>query len=341
MDSRTLLLVLAVLLVNLFSRFYGFWVITRQDTPWGKGLFFWPALLIQLLVPLPLPKEYPLLKWLLLSNTCLHVFKLIDYYHRYESLSEKDRNFRRFFHSFECLYTADIRKSFVKISPNSPMEKGDKGDVYQGLLYLVLGMTLLLLNRHFGWWSALGGSPALNYATLAVEYYLLCVGLVTLGVGIHRMMGYRVGGFFHEHARACSPVEFWARWNVPVHEWLMDNVYKKFGGGRAAPDRNRRHPYRGLFATFLASGLFHEYTVSLASNTLNGFMLAYFMTQFLLVVMSISLHRFLNWYLPNYSRLRLARSFLGVKWLLTLCCVLLPVPLFIHNFEKVFPLHTF
>ncbi|MFN3467749.1 MAG: hypothetical protein ACK4WF_08625, partial [Candidatus Brocadiales bacterium] len=129
MDSRTLLLVLAVLLVNLLSRFYGFWVITRQDTPWKKGLSFWPAIVIQLLVPLPLPEEYPLLKWLLLSNTCLHVFKLIDYYHRYESLSEKDRNFRRFFHSFECLYTADIRKSFVKEAPSSGVGAGPAQDM--------------------------------------------------------------------------------------------------------------------------------------------------------------------------------------------------------------------
>ncbi|MFN3466071.1 MAG: MBOAT family O-acyltransferase, partial [Candidatus Brocadiales bacterium] len=126
-----------------------------------------------------------------------------------------------------------------------------------------------------------------------------------------------------------------------VHEWLMDNVYKKFGGGRTAPDRGRRHPYCGLFATFLASGLFHEYIISLASNTLNGFMLAYFMTQFFLVVFSISVHHFLNRQFPGYARVRLTRPFKGIKWLLTLSCVLLPVPLFIHNFEKVFPLHTF
>src|SRR3990167_8609882 len=119
MDPQTLLLVLAVLFTNILSRFYGFWVIARLDTHWKKGLFFWPAILIQLLVPLSLPKEHPWLKWLLLCNTCFHAFKLIDYYYRYESLPEKDRNFKRFFHSFECLYTADIRKSFVT-SPLPP-----------------------------------------------------------------------------------------------------------------------------------------------------------------------------------------------------------------------------
>ncbi len=331
MDSRTLLLVLAVVFVNLLSRFYGFWIITRSSNPWKKGLLFWPAILIQLLMPLPLPKEYPLLKWLLLSNTCLHVFKLIDYYRRYESLSERDRNFKRFFHSFECLYTTDIRKSFVK---EGGQVEGARKALKQGLLYLALGTTFLLLNRHFGWWSALGGSPLLDYSTLAAEYYLLCVGLVHLGVGIHRMMGYKVEDFFLEPTRARSPGEFWATWNIPVHEWLRDNIYNKFGG--------RLHPYRGLFATFLVSGLFHEYIVSLASNTLNGFMLAYFMTQFLFVVLSISLHRFLNSLVPaGYSRIRLTRPFQDLKWLLTVCSVLLPVPLFIHNLNKVFPLHTF
>jgi len=330
MDPQTLLLVLAVLFTNILSRFYGFWVIARLDTHRKKGLFFWPAILIQLLVPLSLPKEHPWLKWLLLCNTCFHAFKLIDYYYRYESLPEKDRNFKRFFHSFECLYTADIRKSFVTSPLTPPAGNGGRGDFYRGLLYLALGTTFLLLNRHSGWWRL---SPQLDYLTLGLEYYLLCVGLVYLGVGIHKRMGYEVEGFFHEPASARSPGEFWAGWNVPVHEWLRDNVYKRVGG--------RRHPYRGLFATFLFSGLFHEYIISLASNTLNGFMVAYFMTQFVCVVFSISLHRFLNQYLPDYSRMRLTRPFLGVKWFLTLSCVLIPVSLFIHNFKKVFPLHTF
>jgi hypothetical protein len=352
MDSKTLFLVLAVLVVNISSRFYGFWIITSQASPRQKGRLFWPAISLQLLVPISLPSEYPILKFLLLCNTCLHVFKLIDYYHRYESLSERDRNFKRFFHFFECLYTADIRKSFLKVASTegilSPLRGGNReglditlrlalpfkamGALGQGVVYLALGMVFLTLNRRFGWWAAFGGTAPLDYVTLAVEYYLICVGLVNTGVGLHRRMGYKVEGFFSEPLRAGSPGEFWARWNIPVHEWLKDNVYKKFGG--------RRHPYRGLFATFLASGLFHEYIISLATNTLNGFMVAYFMTQFLLVVLSISLHRLLDSCLPVYARVRLTRPFQGMKWSLTVCCVLLPVPLFIHNFEKIFPLHT-
>ncbi len=335
MDQRTLLLLLAVIFVNVLSRFYGFRVIAGLSTQPKKGLFFWPAVSVQLLVPLFLPKEHPILRWFMLSNTCLHVFKLIDYYNRYESLSEKDKNFKRFFQSFECLYTADIRKSFIKTSPPEVGRLVHNQAFIKGFLYVAFGMTFLLLNRRFGWWSALGGSFLLEYSTLAVEYYFLCVGLVNLGVGIHRMMGYEVEGFFHGHARACSPGEFWVRWNVPVHEWLRDNVYRKFGGD------GHRYPYCGLFATFLVSGLFHEYTVSLATNTFNGFMLAYFMTQFLSVVLSISLHRLLSRGLPDYANMRSKRWFLGVKWFLTLSCVLLPVPLFIHNFKKIFPLHTF
>jgi D-alanyl-lipoteichoic acid acyltransferase DltB (MBOAT superfamily) len=262
-----------------------------------------------------------------LSNTCLHVFKLIDYYNRYDSLSERDRGFKRFFHSFDCLYTADVRKSFVKEAVDRP---GATQTLNRGLSYLAFGTAFLLLNRHFGWWRL---SPKLNYLTLGVEYYFFCVGLVYIGVGIHRVLGYKVEGFFLEHTGASSPVEFWTRWNVPVHEWLRDNIHRKFGG--------RRHPYRGLFATFLVSGLFHEYIVSLATNTLNGFMLAYFMTQFLSVILSISLHQSLSHLFPGYSRLRLTRPFQTLKWMLTLFCILLPVPLFIHNFNKVFQLHTF
>ncbi len=326
MYQKVFLLALAVLSVNLLSRFYGFWVISQGATRRKKGLLFWPAIFIQLLVPLPFPVEYTLLKFLLLSNTCLHVFKLIDYYHRYDFLPERDKNFKRFFHSFECMYTTNIRKSFVRESPIvSP-----RSVISKGLLYIVLGMACLLLNRHYGWWKV---SPLMDYFTLGVEYYFLCVGLVYFGVGIHRGMGYRVNGFFREPIRARSPLEFWARWNIPVHEWLRDNIYKKLGG--------HRHRYRGLFATFFLSGLFHEYILSMASNTLNGYMLAYFMIQFLVLVSSMYLNIVLKNQLANYPRVRSARWFRGVSRLLTFTCILLPVPLFIHNFKKVFPIHNF
>lgn len=74
-----------------------------------------------------------------------------------------------------------------------------------------------------------------------------------------------------------TPAEFWARrWNTWIHAMLHQYVFLPCGG--------RRHPVRGTFAAFGASGIFHVGLVAAGTLSLSGWMLGYFLLQGALVV---------------------------------------------------------
>ena len=156
------------------------------------------------------------------------------------------------------------------------------------------------------------------------------MSVVIFIVNLHRLRGYEVSEFFLNPFRSSSPGEFWARWNIPVHEWLRADVFLKAGG--------RHHFWRATLFTFIVSGIFHEYTISLASNTLNGFMVTYFLIQFLAFQMGASLHHLLS-KSTLYRKMETGKSLLVIRWTLTMVSVFLPSVLFLHNLRKVFPIH--
>ena len=62
--------------------------------------------------------------------------------------------------------------------------------------------------------------------------------------------------FYRDWWNATTIGEFWRNWNVPIHRWCVRHLYKPmlikghFSGTVAS------------FATFLVSGIFHEYIIS-------------------------------------------------------------------------------
>lgn len=199
--------------------------------------------------------------------------------------------------------------------------------ILAGLLYGALGGALLALNRDLEWWKV---SPIVDYATLGLEYYLFLIFTASAIMNIYRIMGYEVSEFFDAPLFALSPGEFWRRWNRPMQEWLMDNVFHQVTG--------LKRLYAGVLVTFAASGLFHEYTISLPSGTINGFMLAYFLIQSCVYLLSIRLHRLLSGSVRDYKK---RKDLIILKWGLTMASLAVPGVLFIHNLRKVFPLHEF
>jgi len=67
---------------------------------------------------------------------------------------------------------------------------------------------------------------------------------------------------------ACSPAEFWRRWNRPMYRWFLENVYKPAGGFR--------HPYVAGLAAFALAGLLHEYLYAVIFGRVTGYILAFF-----------------------------------------------------------------
>lgn len=286
----------------------------------------WGSISLLGLTPLILPQTHVIIKWFLLNYTGLHILKLIDYYNRYESLPEYQKRFWKFFHSFDHLYTTNITKCLPRgactLSPSAIFKK-----FLAGTLYGALGAGLLSLNLSRGWWKI---SPVVDYAMLGLEYYLFFVFIATLMVSVYRTIGYEVSEFFETPLYALSPGEFWRRWNKPMQEWLMDNVFNQVMG--------RKRLYTGIILTFAASGLFHEYTISLASDTINGFMLAYFLLQSGAYLLSIYLHHVLSGSITDYEK---RKDIIVIKWASTMASLTVPGVLFIHNLRKVFPLHEF
>ncbi len=61
---------------------------------------------------------------------------------------------------------------------------------------------------------------------------------------------------------ACSPAEFWRRWNRPVGHWFSKHVFVRVGG--------TKNPLRATVVTFAVSGLMHEYVIAMFAGRVTG-----------------------------------------------------------------------
>jgi D-alanyl-lipoteichoic acid acyltransferase DltB (MBOAT superfamily) len=277
-------------------------------------------------VPVISLQANPAVNFFLLNYTGLHVLKLIDYHNRYNSLPEQYKNFRTFFHSFDHLYTTNVTKCLPRGTCTLPTSVILRKTL-TGTAYGLLATALLALNWNLAWWKV---SPVVDYITLGLEYYLLLMFVTTMLIAVYRLLGYEVAEFFNRPSYSLSPREFWGRWNLPMQEWLAYNVFNQVAG--------RRRLYTGVLLTFIVSGLIHEYAVSLASCTINGFLLTYFMIQSFACLLSIHLRRRPPRFLVNYTG---AKGLKIAQWALTMACLVIPGILFIYNLKKVFPFNEF
>lgn len=94
-------------------------------------------------------------------------------------------------------------------------------------------------------------ASSINHAVVA-----LCAGL-----------GMRVDEAFRYPLLAHSVLDFWARYNVWIHQWLKTHVFERVG---------RRRPAVGILAAFAFSGILHEYIVDVVAPDLIGRQFAFF-----------------------------------------------------------------
>jgi hypothetical protein len=103
----------------------------------------------------------------------------------------------------------------------------------------------------------------------------LVFGLVLCGWNFHSAL-WRLGGLraLHFPLKAlwsATPAEFWRSWNRPVQEWLLEYVFR--------PISRLGHVRVAIIATFLVSGIMHEYIVAMASGRITGLPTAFFVVQ--------------------------------------------------------------
>lgn len=161
-------------------------------------------------------------------------------------------------------------------------------------------------------------------STVSNEYYLKSYLSLPLVYFSLEFMGRSLGLFFSLMTnkmiidmhlspwKSLSLNEFWGkRWNVWVRDWILtlSKPITKFGSSAA------------LFISFMISGLFHEMMVALpyyllTGNNVFGFMLCYFLIQFL----GIRIEKILNGHINDTVKL---------AW--TWFIIIMPIPFFIND----------
>jgi hypothetical protein len=69
-------------------------------------------------------------------------------------------------------------------------------------------------------------------------------------------------------AGARTPAEFRRHWNKPAQQFFQEYAFRRFAAGG--------HPARGILATFVLSGLIHEYVLGVAAGRIQGWQLLFF-----------------------------------------------------------------
>lgn len=140
-------------------------------------------------------------------------------------------------------------------------------------LLLRLSLTLLLVALCWflfqeDWWT---GWFALEHVAKVTVVVAAVIALTNAIAVVYRLVGSEARDFMNNPFIACTPADFWRRWNVPAHEFLNEYVFKPAGG--------LRHPVRAMLITFGISGLAHEYVFGIAAGRVQGWQLLFFLLQ--------------------------------------------------------------
>ncbi len=98
-----------------------------------------------------------------------------------------------------------------------------------------------------------GGAFALALLFYAVQIYCDFAGYSNMAIGSAKLLGIDLAENFRNPYFATSLQDFWRRWHISLSTWFRDYVYISLGGNRCSW---LRHKFN-LFATFVASGLWH------------------------------------------------------------------------------------
>jgi hypothetical protein len=163
----------------------------------------------------------------------------------------------------------------LKRPPESVRPEQDWRRLTRGLPLTTLAIVVTIGIFHIDWRPL---SVLFEHVAKVTAVVLATVLLVNLLSAVWRLAGSRGHVPMGDVVRASTPAEFWHRWNTPTQQFLLAHVYIPAGG--------RRHPIRGILATFLISGLIHEYVVGIAAGRVLGLQMLFFVLQGLGVIAS-------------------------------------------------------
>jgi hypothetical protein len=215
-----------------------------------------------LLTPLIVPPAKPLVRALVAVSAVLLLVKLYDV-HADTNHGERPR--LQTFALFLISPTLCRRAPDVKVCPSARHCLLRLAGNSVGLLAAMSALLFLFLVdwRPFPW--------MLQHAAKVVTLVLVIEFLCALVVAAWHLAGGASGDILRRPFLACTPADFWRRWNVPMQRFLHERVFKPVNG--------RRTPARAMLIVFLLSGLMHEYVIGIALGRVHGWQMAFFTIQ--------------------------------------------------------------
>jgi len=159
---------------------------------------------------------------------------------------------------------------------HQPTAGANRRDWLRSLAGLLLTIALLRWTGTVDWsaWPFL-----LEHAVRAGLFFLMVLFLFQQLAALARMTGAYAIDPEDRPFLACTPAQFWRRYNRWVSQFLHEDAFNPLGG--------RRHPVRVMLAVFALSGLGHEYIFYMATGRVQGYQMAFFLLQGVAVVSTL------------------------------------------------------
>ena len=192
--------------------------------------------------------------------------------------------------------------------------------VLRGVALIAVGLVVARTTTELKAW------PVAFVVLFQIELYLMAAGGFNILVAPLALRGIDYTDPFRSPFLAKSPAEFWGwRWNTWVNHLLHRYVFLPVGGKRRAS--------LGVFAAFAVSGIAHEAIFGFIAWNVTGWILAYFLTQAALVMLTSRWRAFRT----------LTRRAPAVAWALTMIAMLATGSLFVHGVKlalmPISPMH--
>jgi hypothetical protein len=119
---------------------------------------------------------------------------------------------------------------------------------------------------------------AVEHSAKVFAFFLLLVPAGAAGAAIWRLLGGWTREPMDNPFASTTPADFWRRYNRPAQQFFLEDVFKPLGG--------IRRPIRAALATFAVSGLLHEYLFDITVGRIQGYQMAFFLTQGVAVILT-------------------------------------------------------
>jgi hypothetical protein len=159
----------------------------------------------------------------------------------------------------------------------------------------------------------------LEHCIKTVTAYAGVAAGTNLWATLWRLSGGRALDFMESPILAATPADFWRRWNLPVHAYFSEHIFRPLLRG------HRDNRLKATLMAFFISGLVHEYVFGIAAGRWQGWQMLYFMIHGLATIATAHIR-------PGRYRL--------LAWLLTALFQLTSSVLFGQSVGQVLPFYS-